>query len=91
MTSQLQFLDFLNAPASTSTNELLDEVLTRSRKVTGAEAGTIFMVRRLGRSKWLEATHFQNARIAPPVHSEPSSARDAARHPEIVAAASTGS
>lgn len=66
MTSQLQFLDFLNAPASTSTSQLLDEVLTRSRKVTGAEAGTIFMVRHQGRSRWLEATHFQNARIAPP-------------------------
>ncbi len=66
MTAQLQFLDFLNAPAGTSTSQLLDEVLTRSRKVTGAEAGTIFMVRRQGRSRWLEATHFQNARIAPP-------------------------
>lgn len=66
MPSTLDFLEFLNAPASVSTIELLGKVLAHSRALTGAEAGTIFLLRGRGRRRWLEATHFQNDRIAVP-------------------------
>ena len=62
----LEFLDFLNAPVTTSANQLLAQILSRSRKITGAEAGTIFMVRHQARSRLLEATHFQNDRVPTP-------------------------
>lgn len=66
MTSPLDFLEFLNAPASVSTPELLERVLSHSRMLTGAEAGTIFLLRRRDRRRWLEATHFQNDRLTDP-------------------------
>jgi HD-GYP domain-containing protein (c-di-GMP phosphodiesterase class II) len=66
MTAPLDFLEFLNAPASVSTNELLDRVLAHSRMLTGAEAGTIFLLRRRDRRRWLEATHLQNDRVEGP-------------------------
>lgn len=66
MTAPLDFLEFLNAPASVSTTELLGRVLSHSRKLTGAEAGTIFLLRRRDRQRWLEATHFQNDRVQGP-------------------------
>lgn len=62
----VEFLDFLNAPVTTSASQLLAQILSRSRQVTGAEAGTIFMVRHQGRLRQLEATHFQNDRVPTP-------------------------
>ena len=60
------FSEFLSISASVSSDEMMGRVLTHSRRLTGAEAGTIFLVRREGGKKWLEATHFQNDRIPVP-------------------------
>ena len=62
----IDFSEFLSISASVSSDEMMGRVLTHSRKLTGAEAGTIFLVRREGGKKWLEATHFQNDRIPVP-------------------------
>lgn len=66
MPTTLGFLEFLNAPANLSTTELLGKVLRHSRELTGAEAGTIYLIRGRGRSRRLEATHSQNDRVAVP-------------------------
>ena len=62
----IDFSEFLSISASVSSDEMMGRVLTHSRKLTGAEAGTIFLVRHEGGKKWLEATHFQNDRIPVP-------------------------
>jgi hypothetical protein len=62
----IDFSEFLSISASVSSDEMMGRVLTHSRKLTGSEAGTIFLVRREGGKKWLEATHFQNDRIPVP-------------------------
>ena len=62
----IDFSEFLSISASVSSDEMMGRVLTHSRRLTGAEAGTIFLVRREGGKKWLEATHFQNDRIPVP-------------------------
>ena len=66
MGKTIDFSEFLSISASVSSEEMMGRVLTHSRKLTGAEAGTIFLVRREGGKKWLEATHFQNDRIPVP-------------------------
>lgn len=60
------FGEFLNIPASVSTGEFLSRILSHSRRITGAEGGSIFMVREQRGTRWLEATHFQNDRIPVP-------------------------
>jgi HD-GYP domain-containing protein (c-di-GMP phosphodiesterase class II) len=59
----LEFLEFIDATPSTRVHDLLDRVLFKSRKLTGAEAGTIFIVRRQGRRRVLESMSIQNDRI----------------------------
>jgi len=66
MGKTIDFSEFLSISASVSSDEMMGRVLTHSRRLTGAEAGTIFLVRREGGKKWLEATHFQNDRIPVP-------------------------
>lgn len=66
MGKTIDFGEFLAISASVSSDEMMGRVLTHSRRLTGAEAGTIFLVRREGGKKWLEATHFQNDRIPVP-------------------------
>jgi hypothetical protein len=66
MGKTIDFSEFLSISASVSSDEMMGRVLTHSRKLTGSEAGTIFLVRREGGKKWLEATHFQNDRIPVP-------------------------
>ena len=66
MGKTIDFGEFLAISASVSSEEMMGRVLTHSRRLTGAEAGTIFLVRREGGKKWLEATHFQNDRIPVP-------------------------
>lgn len=58
-----EFLEFIEPTPSTRVHEMLDRVLFKSRKVTGAEAGTIFIVRRQGRRRMLESMSIQNDRI----------------------------
>ncbi|MBM3956399.1 MAG: transcriptional regulator, partial [Planctomycetes bacterium] len=62
----IDFSEFLAISASVTSDEMMARVLSHSRRLTGAEAGTIFLVRREGVKKWLEATHFQNNRIPVP-------------------------
>lgn len=63
MSILLEFLEFIEPAPSTRVHELLDRVLYKSRKLTGAEAGTIFIVRRHGRRRLLESMSIQNDRI----------------------------
>jgi HD-GYP domain-containing protein (c-di-GMP phosphodiesterase class II) len=59
----VEFLEFVEGQKNQSVSELLDKVLRKSRLMTGAEAGTIFIARRRGRSRWLEAASVQNDAI----------------------------
>jgi len=56
----LEFLDFVDRQPRQSLYELLDKILLQSRKLTGAEAGTIFIVRARGGQRWLEPQSIQN-------------------------------
>jgi HD-GYP domain-containing protein (c-di-GMP phosphodiesterase class II) len=59
----LEFLEFIEATRSTRVDDLLDRVLFKSRKLTGAEAGSIFIVRRAGRRRTLESMSIQNDQV----------------------------
>jgi hypothetical protein len=63
MTVLLEFLEFIDSSPSTRVDDLLDRVLFKSRRLTGAEAGTIFIMRRQGRRRLLESMSIQNDRI----------------------------
>lgn len=56
----LEFLEFVERQPRQSVRQLMDKVLLKSRLMTGAEAGTIFIVRHKGRQKWLEPVSLQN-------------------------------
>lgn len=58
-----EFLEFIEATPTTRVHDLLDRVLFKSRRLTGAEAGSIFIVRRDGRRKMLQSMSVQNDRI----------------------------
>lgn len=59
----LEFLEFVEGQHRQSLRELLDRVLLKSRLLTRAEAGTIFVVCRRGRERWLEPAQIQNDAI----------------------------
>lgn len=59
-----EFLEFIEVSKPQSTGELLRRVLLKSRRLTGAEAGTIFLVRGRGRTRRLEAANVQNDVVA---------------------------
>jgi hypothetical protein len=59
----LDFLEFLDLPPRAHVDALLDRVLTKSRQLTGAEAGSIYIVRRRGSHRELETVRIQNDRI----------------------------
>ena len=59
----IEFLEFIDATPTTRVHDLLDRVLFKSRRLTGAEAGSIFIVRRNGRRKLLESMSIQNDRV----------------------------
>jgi len=59
----LEFLQFVEGQKNQTVNQLLDRVLRKSRLMTGAEAGTIFIARRRGRKRWLEPASIQNDAI----------------------------
>jgi response regulator RpfG family c-di-GMP phosphodiesterase len=63
MTVLFEFLEFIEATPTPRVHDLLDRVLLKSRTLTGAEAGTIFIVRRSGRRRFLESMSIQNDRI----------------------------
>ncbi|MBC8242687.1 MAG: HD domain-containing protein [Alphaproteobacteria bacterium] len=56
----LEFLEFVERQPRQSVRQLMDKILLKSRLMTGAEAGTIFIVRRKGRQHWLEPISLQN-------------------------------
>jgi GAF domain-containing protein len=55
-----EFLEFIEVSKPQPTEELLRRVLLKSRRLTGAEAGTIFLIRGSGRTRRLEASNAQN-------------------------------
>lgn len=59
----LEFLEFIEGQKDQSVQELLDKVLRKSRLMTKAEAGTIFIARRRGKERWLEPASVQNDAI----------------------------
>jgi len=63
MSAVLEFLEFIEQPGGQSVRELLDRVLMKGRQMTGAEAGSIFIVRKPGKQGWLVANSLQNDKI----------------------------
>lgn len=60
----LEFLEFVEGQHDGSVRDLLDKVLKKSRLLTKAEAGTIFITRRRGKNRWLEPASVQNDAIS---------------------------
>ncbi len=60
----LDFLEFVEGQKRQSVRQLLNKILEKSRLLTSAEAGTIFIVRCRGKKKWLEPTSIQNDAVA---------------------------
>jgi len=56
----LDFLQFVEGQKNQSVRELLDRILRKSRLLTKAEAGTIFIARERGQRRWLEPASVQN-------------------------------
>jgi HD-GYP domain-containing protein (c-di-GMP phosphodiesterase class II) len=56
----LEFLQFVEGQKNQTVSQLLDKVLRKSRLMTGAEAGTIFIARGRGSKRWLEPASIQN-------------------------------
>lgn len=56
----LEFLTFVEGQPHQSLRKLLENILLQSRRLTRAEAGTIFIARRRGRQRWLEPAQVQN-------------------------------
>ncbi|MBI1208788.1 MAG: HD domain-containing protein [Azospirillum sp.] len=56
-----QFVEFIEQVPVGSARAMSDRVLSRCRELTGAEAGTVFILRRRGKLRWLEAMSSQNA------------------------------
>jgi HD-GYP domain-containing protein (c-di-GMP phosphodiesterase class II) len=59
-----EFLEFIESSKPEPVERLMHRVLLKSRELTGAEAGTIFIVRGRGTSRRLEAADSQNDEIA---------------------------
>ena len=60
----LDFLQFVEGQKNQSVRDLLDRILRKSRLLTKAEAGTIFIARKGGKKRWLEPASVQNDAIA---------------------------
>jgi len=56
----LDFLRFIETQPRQSVDRLLDRILYKSRMISRAEAGTIFIVRKRGKQSWLEPVSIQN-------------------------------
>jgi HD-GYP domain-containing protein (c-di-GMP phosphodiesterase class II) len=56
----LDFLEFIDERGDQPLGMLLEHILLKARQLTGAEAGTIFLVRRKGTRRWLEPGSIQN-------------------------------
>jgi HD-GYP domain-containing protein (c-di-GMP phosphodiesterase class II) len=58
-----EFLEFIEYSKPQPVAELLSRVLLKSRTLTGAEAGSVFIVRGRGKTRRLEAADIQNDRV----------------------------
>jgi HD-GYP domain-containing protein (c-di-GMP phosphodiesterase class II) len=58
-----EFLEFIGYSKPQPAEELLRRVLLKSRRLTGAEAGTVFIIRGRGKTRRLEAADTQNDRL----------------------------
>ncbi len=58
-----EFLEFIEYSKPQPVGELLRRVLLKSRRLTGAEAGTVFIARGRGAKRRLEAADTQNDRV----------------------------
>jgi HD-GYP domain-containing protein (c-di-GMP phosphodiesterase class II) len=63
MSMLIEFLEYIDSIPSKSLDDFLDRVLSKIRKLTEAEAGTIFMLRGRNPIKWLEPMSIQNDKI----------------------------
>jgi HD-GYP domain-containing protein (c-di-GMP phosphodiesterase class II) len=59
----LEFLEFVEGQGHQSVRQLLNNVLRKSRLLSKAEAGTIFIARGRGQRRWLEPASVQNDAI----------------------------
>ena len=64
MSLVLDFIEFVERQAGNSVQDLLDKVLKKSRMLTQAEAGTIYLLRDGDSDAWLEPIVFQNDAVA---------------------------
>ena len=62
----LEFIEFVEGQSGGSTRRLLSRILLKSRLITGAEAGTVFIVRGSAGRRRLEAISMQNDRVRVP-------------------------
>lgn len=60
MSLVLEFLEFVEQEAPHSVSDLLGRILLKCRELTGAEAGTAYLVRRKGRERQLVVVQRQN-------------------------------
>ena len=59
----LEFLEYIDRQPGQSLREVLDKTLRKSRLLTNAEAGTIYLKATDGTNSWLEPASLQNDRI----------------------------
>lgn len=59
----LEFLEFVDSQPRQTVRQMLDKILLKSRLMTGAEAGTVFIARGLGGRRWLEPASLQNDKV----------------------------
>jgi len=59
----LEFLEYIDRQPGQSLNEVLAKTLRKSRLLTNAEAGTIYLKRQDGTRSWLEPVSLQNDRV----------------------------
>ena len=60
----LEFLEFVEGQGHQSVRHLLNKILEKSRLLTKAEAGTIFIARGRGQNRWLQPASVQNEAVS---------------------------
>ena len=60
MSPLVEFLEFVEGAPNRSARHILERVLLKARRMTGAEAGSVSLVRRRAGRRWLEVVSIQN-------------------------------
>ena len=60
----LDFIEYVEGQKGQSLKDLLEKILRKSRLLTRADAGTIFVKKRKGKDAWLEPANIQNDSIS---------------------------